>query len=1060
MNIYSLLLFTSFLIYLYLGFQMFRIRPMPRLSRIFCILCFAFAHWSFCITFLFPAPHKEAASFWMKCSSLGWSFIPALLLHFSLILSGWEQKFKHYILLPLLYLPGVLFIWREMTAYVTAKDFVLMSYGWTGVTPTDSPWVIGFTLYYLIFVLSSTVVLYKWRKKTESPREKKQAQIIIVAVLCSVILTFINETLLPLMGIHSIPRIPSFFILIWALGMWYAITKYRLMDLSHSFTGEIVLEELLEKLLKTILENSGAKRVVILLEEDGEMLIQGEVDTSIERCKVLHHIPLKESSALPCTLLKEAESTSHRLLIDDALKEEASTLDPYIQKHRPRSILLWPLLSRGELMGLLYLENNTTPYTFTPERVEILQRITSQVIVSLENATLFSSLQRSHDRLSHWNQRLEETVKERTTAIKILLDNAGQGFLSFGQNMLVDEEYSVECENLLGESIGRESFPALIYPHHREDRELLEEMLEEIFEEKEPMRQRVYMSLLPEEVLFDERSIQLEYRWIEGEGGERQDTMMVILTDITEKREMESLIEEEKSIFEMVVRVVSNFSDFNVTIEEYQDFCHDFMAELHCTRDPLEVLDTIYRQIHTFKGSFHQFGLSNMVHRLHMLETEIKEKRCSLEPLDLHHLEQLIPREEMLSWLDESLALLKNILGDFFSLQEKTIVIDEESLQKIEEHMMNTLDPAEIVLLLPKLKKLRWKPFCEALKTYPDYVKDLASQVEKCLYPLEIEGGDMKVDLAYYRKFTKTLGHVFRNAMDHGIERPEERRALGKDEKGRIECRLFQENGSLVVEISDDGRGISTEEMKGGGELSSAEHMSSQEILQKIFEEDYSTREDLSHLSGRGVGLSAVKEEVHRLGGKIHVDNRPGEGVTFMFSLPLEDHGVRPSISYDHHFLLFLKGAKRVLEEQAGLVMERPVQSRINITHRMRLFDLTTILPLKGMIRGRLLFTVERELCSYMLHHFALWDVEEEEQEDSYNDLLAELLNIIIGRSLKSHSEWGDLIVTGIGEQLKASQASLKYGGEGMLTYIEKTHKGSLGFSFLPGTGDFFIREE
>lgn len=1059
MNIYSLLLFTSFLIYLYLGFQVFRIRPIPKLSRIFCVLCFAFAHWSFCITFLFSAPHKEAAFFWMDLSSLAWSFIPALLLHFALALTGWEQKFKHRYLLPFLYLPGVLFVYREMTSYVTTVDFVLMSYGWNGIIAVDSPWFISFTLYYVLFVLVATAALYRWKINTDSPREKKQAQIIILAVLCSIVLTFINETLLPLMGIDIFPKIPSFLTIIWALGMWYAITKYRLMDLSPSFTGELVLEDLLRKLLETTLENAGAKRVVIILKQDGEMLIQGEAYASIESYKVLHHIPLEESTSLPLSLFKHVGSTSKLLLIGDALNDETYRKDPYIQRHKPRSIVTLPLLTRGELLGFFYLENNTTAYAFTPERIEMVNRIASQVVVSLENAALFSSLQRSHDRLSKWNLMLEERVKERTLAIRNLLDNAGQGFLSFTKDLLVDEEHSAECEKILGASIAGQVFSGLIYPNHSEEREMIEEILEQIFEERGSMKQGVYMSLLPEEVLLYHRSILLEYKWLERANEKGQDRIMVILTDITEKREMETFIEEEKNIFEMVVRVVSNFNDFNVTIKEFKDFCHGSIQEAFRDRDPLEVYDTIYRQIHTFKGSFHQFGMSNMVKKLHELETEIYRQRTSTEPISFYLLEDLIDGEEMLSWLYENIALLKNILGDFFHLQEKTVVIDEESLEKIEEHIIKTLDPPEICRLLPKLKKLRWKPFREILKSYPDYVKRLSCEMEKPLYPLEIEGGHMKIDLNHYRDFGKSLGHVFRNAIDHGIESLEERALAGKDERGRIGCRVYDKNGFLVVEVSDDGQGLSIEEKEGmgQGDPSLAIGTSSEGILQRIFEESYSTKEEATYLSGRGVGLSVVKKEVEKLGGRIQLENQPGYGLTLSFYLPVKTNGLTPTISCFDSMLLFLQGAKSALKEQGGVDIESPKRSSIHLAHRMNLFDITTVLPLEGIIRGRILFTVERDLCSYMLDHFALWDVSEEEREDCYNDLLAELLNIIIGRSLKSHPEWGDLIVTGIGEQLKASLASLKYGGEGMLTYVVKVDKGSLGFSFLPGVLDFFI---
>lgn len=1058
MNIYSLLLFTSFLIYLYLGFQMLRVRPMPRPSRIFFVLCLAFAHWSFCITFLFSTPTKEGAFFWMDLSSLAWSFIPALLLHFSLVLSGWEQKIKKN-LLPLLYLPGVLFVWREFTSNVIAVDFRLKSYGWTGINPIDSPWFIGFTSYYLIFVLTSAAVLYSWRRKTESPREKQQAKIIIFAVLCSVLLTFINETLLPAMDIHTIPKIPSLFTLIWALGMWYAITKYRLMDLSKAFTGEIILEELLEKLLQTTIENSGARRVVILLEEDGELLIQGEVTANPGIQKVLHNIPLEESSSLPFTLVRQVEASKERLIIDDLQKEEVFLDDPYLSQKRPSSLILQPLLYRGSLKGILYLENDQTPYVFTPERLEAIERIISQVVLSLENASLYANLQRSHDRLSEWNTMLEETIEERTMALRNLMDNAGQGFLSFGRNLLVHDQYSAECEKLLGDSIARERFSSLLFPQNKDEQEMFEEIFLQICREREEQRRDIYISLLPEEVELYDRNIHLEYRMIKSHPDrEDQDVMMVILTDITKRRELEAMMEEEKNIFEMVVRVVSNFNDFNATLREFRQFCSTSLEEEYRGQDPTKVFSSIYRKIHTFKGSFHQFGMSTLAQHLHELETRLSQQREAVGSVSITMLKEIVNGEEMKDYLDESLLLLKTILGDTFYLQENALIIDTESLERIEDRIVELLEPAEIHLLLPELKRLRWKPFSEMLKGYPAYVNRLSNQMEKFIYPLEIEGGEMRVDLEVYRDFARSLGHVFRNAIEHGIESPEERALAGKKEYGHITCRLSSESDWIVVEIADDGQGISMERLEEKAleiEGLSPQSLSQEDLLHLIFLEGCSTEEEVSHLSGRGVGLSVVKREVERLGGKLEVKTQLNEGTTFTFYLPREIDEPMGKISYFELIRVFLKTARTILDKQCGILIEDPSRGNLSITNSLPLYARTTILPLRGVITGRLILTAERELCSYMLDHFALFEVEDSEREDCYDDLLAELLNTIIGNSLKTKFGQENLLITGQAEKLKSENALLTFDGKGMLTYRVALEQGSLSFTFLPGVRDF-----
>ncbi len=1053
MNIYSLLLFTSFLIYLSLGLRMFKVRPMSRMSILFCQLCFAFAFWSFCITFLFSAPHKEAAFFWFKLASPSWSLIPALMLHFVFVLTGWEQKIRQRWLLLFLYLPGILFAWKEITSYVLAIDFSLESYGWTGINPTDSPWFLAFTAYYLLYVLFSAAVLYRWKEKTDSPREKQQAKIIIIAVLLSVVLTFFNETLLPGMGIDLFPKIPSFLTLIWAYGMWYAINRYRLMKASPALTGEIVLEELLSKLLQTVMENSGAQRVVIIIQQEKQMLIQGEAYAGIESSKVLHNIPLEESNSLPLTVLDQVIKNRKNLLLDDIRQEHAFSADPYLLGGEHRSLLVIPLLTRGILKGLIYLENNQTTHAFTPERVQGLNVLTSEIVISLQNATLFASLQESYDRMSEWNQLLEQTVQERTNAVRNLLNNAGQGFLTFDRDLLVDDEYSAECENIFGAAIAGTKISRLLFPANEEEQSMLEEIIGQIYMEKEAFKQEVYLSLLPDEVQLDGQYIRLEFKLIKNSlEEETEDLLMLILTGITEKRKLEETMQEEKNLFEMIVRVVSNFVDFNATLKEYEEFCCNYIQEIDPAQDPVEIFTIVMRSIHTFKGSFHQFGMLNMVKMLHQLETKLQQQSATIENLTTADILGMLAAEDMEKWLEEDLLILKTFLGDTYFLRENSLIIDVESLWKMEECILTTLTPPQIQLILPELRKMLWKPFRESLKAYPDYIKRLSSQTEKLICPLEIEGGNINVDLELYRDFVKSLGHIFRNALDHGIEPPEERVAAGKNERGKIHCRVSQKNGCLIVKISDDGRGIPIEKIREKALQinmpSFAVPDSEQELLQLIFEDQFSTQETLSDLSGRGVGLSAVKSEVEKLGGSVEVNSRPGEGTTFSFYLPLENGTPLKKPSYFEIIQLFLQSARNILHEQTGVNIDTPSDTNLKVADHVELLDIMTIMPLRGVITGKIILTANRELCSYMLDNYAMWKVEEAERENCYNDLLAELLNIITGSFLNKVSG-GEFVVTGTPQKIQAENACLKNNGNEILTYQVAVENGILSFSFI-----------
>jgi len=135
--------------------------------------------------------------------------------------------------------------------------------------------------------------------------------------------------------------------------------------------------------------------------------------------------------------------------------------------------------------------------------------------------------------------------------------------------------------------------------------------------------------------------------------------------------------------------------------------------------------------------------------------------------------------------------------------------------------------------------------------------------------------------------------HVFRNMIDHGIETPEERLAAGKREFGLIQCKIRQSGNELTLSVSDDGRGIDAAkvlrvaESKGLIAPGQGGLMTAEEIYGLLFMDSLSTKDEVSALSGRGVGLSAVKAEVERLGGTIEVGSKPGRGSRFKFHLPL-----------------------------------------------------------------------------------------------------------------------------------------------------------------------------
>jgi PAS domain S-box-containing protein len=595
--------------------------------------------------------------------------------------------------------------------------------------------------------------------------------------------------------------------------------------------------------------------------------------------KVSQEVPLK-----PFAEMLEIHRKGDIINLPDApqLKDEHPIKTVLVQQGI-KSLVLIPLLQAGENIGFVGFDTVKEKRVFTDREINLLIVLTEIISNALSRQQAEEILLAQKEQLAGWNQVLEMTVQERTAAVRNLLDNAGQGFLTTDSNLVVNEEYSAECLNIFGEPIGGKELTELLFPGDLEGRETFKEISAQINIEKDQRKSELYLSLLPEEIILDGCHIAISYKIIESRIDlEQVDLLMLILTDITEKRKLEAHLEEERQLFEMVVRVVSNHMDFNATLREYRQYCRTCSEELLHGGTPYEVLTEHYRRIHTFKGAFHQFGMLNMVKKLHVLETRlIQYQEASRGDLSLSHLSSLMARDVLESWITEDLDHLKKILGDSLFLQDNTLIINAESLRELEKRIIDTLSPLEIKLLLPEVRKLSWKPLRDQFKVYQEYVSRIAAREGKMVYPLEIEGGEMRADPERYRNFIRNLGHIFRNAVDHGIEIPEERIAAGKDISGRITCSVIEDKGCLVVTVSDDGSGLACLEIE-----AVPESFKGTALVDIIFEDGYSTVQKASDLSGRGIGMSAIKSAVDKLGGSVEVSSVPGKGTTFRFILP------------------------------------------------------------------------------------------------------------------------------------------------------------------------------
>ncbi|WP_375197477.1 chemotaxis protein CheA [Sphingobium sp.] len=190
------------------------------------------------------------------------------------------------------------------------------------------------------------------------------------------------------------------------------------------------------------------------------------------------------------------------------------------------------------------------------------------------------------------------------------------------------------------------------------------------------------------------------------------------------------------------------------------------------------------------------------------------------------------------------------------------------------------------------ISKTRMQRVDRLFTAIPRMVRDLGRDLGKRI-DLTLEGGDVEMDREMVEMVVDPLTHIVRNSIDHGIETPERRIALGKPDTGKLKLEARQSGNQIVIEVSDDGQGIDTarlvDKAVAAGRLTAeaAARMSEAEKLDLIFHPGLSTANQVTAISGRGVGMDVVRANVERIGGVIALDNRPGRGVTIMLRVPL-----------------------------------------------------------------------------------------------------------------------------------------------------------------------------
>ncbi|MGF1644048.1 MAG: chemotaxis protein CheA [Thiotrichales bacterium] len=273
-------------------------------------------------------------------------------------------------------------------------------------------------------------------------------------------------------------------------------------------------------------------------------------------------------------------------------------------------------------------------------------------------------------------------------------------------------------------------------------------------------------------------------------------------------------------------------------------------------------------------------------------DAPITERTPAAKPASPREAKQPNPEASSIRVNIDKVDALINLVGELVinqsMLHEFTDNFDESQLKKLRDGL-NQLT-RNLRELQETAMRIRMLPISHSFNRFPRLVRDLSQKLGKKI-DLKISGEGTELDKTVLEKIGDPLVHLVRNSLDHGIEMPEKRVAEGKSETGTIHLNAYHEGGNIVIEVTDDGAGLNKDRILKKaierGIVSSDHVMTDDEIYNLIFQAGFSTADQVTDVSGRGVGMDVVRSNIYELGGQIFITSEMGKGSTLSIRLPL-----------------------------------------------------------------------------------------------------------------------------------------------------------------------------
>lgn len=366
---------------------------------------------------------------------------------------------------------------------------------------------------------------------------------------------------------------------------------------------------------------------------------------------------------------------------------------------------------------------------------------------------------------------------------------------------------------------------------------------------------------MPQQLRRDGRIFRIEY-FIEADEDDTVHAVLIKLTDRTAFAEEDAQNASNAEFRTIIQSLLSNI-----------DASRAFFAEAEWLLDQLsEEADegTLKRVLHTLKGNLGVFGFHSVAKHVHVTEDRLVEGN-------------LAAVHERVSELRELWAELARTYGELFSADSDEIIVNRE---EYEDHVMSLMCQLDYAELLGVVQKWSMAPVSRVFAGLKMQAERIGNNLGRAVL-VEVEHNNVRLPNSGLQELWSSLPHLLRNALEHGVEDPDERTAAGKAEKGTITLKAETTEDDVILHFGDDGRGIDWDRIRVKAAKLGLPTTTPEELATALLSEGVTSRDQVSQTSGRGVGTSAVASAVERLGGRVEVSSETGKGTTFTLFIPL-----------------------------------------------------------------------------------------------------------------------------------------------------------------------------